>query len=859
MHPASRDNSAPAVGASIEGLLDQIFDAALSAFEDGNRPTVEDFITLDTRGYSQQIADTIELAREAASLSSGDFPHVPGYTLLGELGRGGMGRVYLASQDRLNGRRVALNILGDDAGWMPGAVRRFREEIAAVARLDHPNIIRIFEAPEGATSPTLAMELVTGCSLGELIQELVESGKPADMKQVRLSLRSVDNNPQDSSYELFIARLGIEIAWALDSVHRMKLLHRDVKPSNILLRRDGTPLLSDFGLVRNTEQLAVTQVGHFIGTPSYAAPEQLRGDHATAEFRSDIYSLGATLYHALTLRRPHTCTSITDALATIERGITPPRQINKSIPRDLETIILKAMHPAPERRYDSAAGLAEDLRRFLLVRPIQAKPIGLPEVLVKWLRRNRLSLFVGTSVFAATMMLSGVALVNSSLGPRWSLEALSRAREEFVSPQHGNQLYQTEFFGVRSRSFAIPDIAPLSAAATYYTTAQRWGGNLDDCGAELAVVECLLRWRQGLPANICLRSVGALPATRRYLENVITGQIVDQSVTTGVAGFTFETVQPGSESDTRALAFAAWIGLDTPMAISAWTSLNTIRPDDPYVQVILGMLYVTQEKYALAYPRLQSSRGQFPNSGFVRQFAAEAALGCGDTSRARQFLEESRRLPNSDRFADFRLESMAQLQEGRRSEVIAKLLPEHFPVESELRTTVFYYFMARELCRDGVTELGVGVASRSLGSPSGRRACHLAVPYLRGWWSQLTLDERVAEVIREFVRSPKVEPEFRMQVLEHYCVALRELAGFDDPILQQSDITLDVASDAILGESIDACVARLLHFGKPTPAPQDLWRRKDAVATLDTEFVNAMYRADSAGREALARLLVTGH
>lgn len=345
-------------------LLDEIFDRALEQIEEGLTVEIDDLIGR-RRELRSQAERMLRLAREVAVIRPGPLPVLAGYEILSELGRGGMGTVYLARQERLGGRHVALKVLPHSATISSRSRERFLNEARAIAKLRHPNIVAIHDVVEDGQTLAYAMERIEGASLAEVL----------------------DGDRPDPGW---VCRLGVSIGRALGAVHASGLLHRDVKPSNILLRADGTPLLADFGLVRDADTAGPTEAGHFIGTAAYAAPEQLRGESEAVDARSDIYGLGATLYHALAGRVPFRGRSTAEILRRAEEGIVEPlRRVNRRLPRDLQTIIAKAIDPNPARRYQRAEDLADDLERLLQFRPIRARPTGLVRRTTKLIRRNR--------------------------------------------------------------------------------------------------------------------------------------------------------------------------------------------------------------------------------------------------------------------------------------------------------------------------------------------------------------------------------------------------------------------------------------------------------------------------------------
>jgi tetratricopeptide (TPR) repeat protein/tRNA A-37 threonylcarbamoyl transferase component Bud32 len=291
-------------------------------------------------------------------------PALPGYQILGELGRGGMGVVYKARQLRLN-RIVALKMIlaGDYAP--PETVIRFLAEAESIARLHHPHIVQIFAYGEHDGRPYFEMEYVDGGSLADRL-----GGKPWPLRDA--------------------ARLVETLARAIHAAHRLGVVHRDLKPANILLTTDGIPKIADFGLAKCLDtETGLTRTEWIVGSPSYMAPEQAGEAGRTIGPRADVYSLGAILYELITGRPPFQAATVLETLEQV-RSVSPiaPARLRPRLPRDLATICQKCLEKDPARRYESAAELAEDLRRFEAGEAIRARPAGAHERLWRWCRRE---------------------------------------------------------------------------------------------------------------------------------------------------------------------------------------------------------------------------------------------------------------------------------------------------------------------------------------------------------------------------------------------------------------------------------------------------------------------------------------
>jgi serine/threonine protein kinase len=333
-----------------------------------------------------------------------------------EIGRGGMGVVYQARQISLN-RKVALKVLASELGLTSRSVERFRLEAEAAAKLHHANIVPIYATGEQDGAYFYAMEFIEGASLDHVLRQLRQerertgkdappadktaSAQPSAVEQAAFTTAHVDRTTSSSSagsssalssgssYFDTVARIVADVADALDHAHKHGVIHRDIKPSNLLLCVDGRLSVNDFGLARMLEKPGMTMTGEFVGTPAYMSPEQITAGRVPLDHRTDIYSLGATLYELLTLQRPFRGEGRDQVLAQIlQKDPVPPRKIDKKVPVDLETICLKAMDKDPDRRYACASAMAEDLRRYVNRFAILARRAGPLARGVKWIRRR---------------------------------------------------------------------------------------------------------------------------------------------------------------------------------------------------------------------------------------------------------------------------------------------------------------------------------------------------------------------------------------------------------------------------------------------------------------------------------------
>jgi len=317
------------------------------------------------------------------------------FEIIDEIGRGGMGIVYRARQVPL-AREVALKVLPGAAFRIGPSLRRFRAEARAVARLNHPNVVSVYSQGEVETHYYYAMALVEGCSLDIAMHqkpELLSSTwirralSPDDLESLRFSSKTTaaasggdttDERelppPRTPDDFVHLARLMADVADGLAHAHHHGVIHRDIKPQNLLLSDDGRIYITDFGLATLTDETNFTATGDLLGTPAYLSPEQIQGGAKTIDHRTDVYSFGVTLYELLTSRRPFggaTRAEIVTRICTTEPAL--PRWVDRRIPKDLETICLRAMDKNPAQRYPYADLLADDLRRFADGLPIRSR------------------------------------------------------------------------------------------------------------------------------------------------------------------------------------------------------------------------------------------------------------------------------------------------------------------------------------------------------------------------------------------------------------------------------------------------------------------------------------------------------
>ena len=456
-------------GPAPEGVFEGLSDKVQQRLDDGRRA-----IDALHQVFGNDNDSAEQTANESHPQQLGD------YRILREIGRGGMGVVYEAEQISLP-RRVALKILPFAAVLDPRQLERFKNEARAAATLHHPGIVSVYSVGTERGVHFFAMEFIEGQSLADVIDELQSDAKneqetinrTADGTESRsqpasaFSLQSHVNGESSHKRAFYhlVARLGSQAAAALDHAHTRGIVHRDIKPGNLLLDAEGQVYVADFGLARIGEDAGMTMSGDILGTLRYMSPEQALARRAVVDHRTDIYSLGATLYELLTLRPLFAGEDRAALLRQIAlEEPEPPAKIAADVPHDLEIIILKALEKAPEDRYATASAFADDLGRYLDDQPILAKPPSLTNRLVKWSKRH---MGVVWTLVLASLMLA------VALGVSAALIAASRNLTE----QAKKQADEERAAAIEQRNAARQNqyCAEMVAGQTFVTT-QNLGG-----------------------------------------------------------------------------------------------------------------------------------------------------------------------------------------------------------------------------------------------------------------------------------------------------------------------------------------------------------------------------------------------
>jgi hypothetical protein len=612
-------------------LLAELFDQLLQDILEGRTPDL-DAIHPDRPDLRERIARTWRLACSVAGRREPSRPVLGGYEIVRELGHGGMGTVYLARHQSLQ-RDVAIKVLPRSLAMSPHAKRRFLEEARALAQIRHENVVHIHRIVDHAEMLAFEMEFVAGPSLQALLARLRQSPRPFAVASLAEALGAPIEPGVRSTVEWFV-RLFIRLARALEVVHAHGIVHRDIKPSNVLLRPDGSPALADFGLALHAD-LDATRT-RFAGTPVYAAPERLRGGDAGLDARADVYSLGVTLYEALSTNAPFAGHTTHEILQRIETASAPSlRACAPHVPRDLAVVVQKAMEPDPRRRYATAAAFADDLERLLALQPIQAAPAGALRRGWQFVLRNRRLLAAaaaGALAVAAVVWPLAAHAANERAALVVAATERAEARRLLLSPEALPTAWSADagdgrFLRHRAADGARADA--LHAALRAYGRAS--AARADDRGiaAERAAVAAAAALVDGDAAAVGAARDGLPPLARRAFDAFVVRRAANLSRDDAVAA---------AAEDRLAAGLLAFLHGDEPARDAAWADLPDPWSVDPFVEACTALATSARGR---AYARLFHAARSVPGSAALAYALAEAALADGDVALARQWLDQA--------------------------------------------------------------------------------------------------------------------------------------------------------------------------------------------------------------------------
>lgn len=695
------------------------------------------------------------------------------YELVRRIGMGGMGTVWLARRaDGLFQRDVAIKLIkrGMDTETV---VRRFHNERHVLATLVHPHIARLYDGgatPDG--QPFLVMEYVEGLP----IVDYCESQGLSIEKRLHLFR---------------------QVCLAVHHAHRHLILHRDVKPANILVAADGNPKLLDFGIAKlldpeSGEASALTATDVRPLTPRYASPEQLRGERLTTA--TDVYSLGVVLHELLTGRRLYAPDS--SSLRLVEHAVLteePPRPslvvrrrddlptaqsrcLQRLLRGDLDTIVMTALQKDPSKRYPSAEQLAEDLGRYRAGLPLLARPPGPVARMVGLIRRRRAPLVAAATGALLSLALASAFIVYQFLMPAWAQAHLRNARLSVVGPRTNHAMYNIIFFNAPDRRDAKrPRMSAggLDTVLAEYKAALRLAPRDVVVRLEHDIVLLAHSWDRDPDQFFRITNArrNKLPLTCAYAEHLRAHQ--------ERLAFTPARLEQASATDLRALGFMSLLRGDPETTIDAWTRFE-LGATDPLIDASLGNIYLALDLPELAYPRLLSAHRAYPQAGNVTAYLADAAARAGDWIQARRLIEiaaQQEGVTDNSRPL-MRLQMLCLLSENKEAEALELYRDtELYGCNPVATVQLAEYFERRGQEVKALHVLGDRLKlDRNAGYATAVKFQRL----MEFWWSRLTTEERNRNV--ELLAQSKWgnSSEFAA-LLATYMDSVQWLKGFPDP------------------------------------------------------------------------------
>ncbi len=710
--------------------------------------------------------EDVERRLMEASFLAQPSPTDPGRTTVGEhyqlekeLGRGGQAVVYRARDRRLN-RVVALKVL-NVFGATPDVLARFRREAATASKLDHPGICTIFDAGVDDGVPWIAMRYIAGTTLGQRLAEAraaqgaaISTGATPTADDADAQPRAIDATIADRASvgsEAAITattRMIEKIARALHYAHEAGVVHRDIKPANIMLDAASEPSILDFGLAQDDEDGALlTRTGDLFGTPAYMSPEQLLAQRVPLDRRTDVYSLGVTLYEALTLRRPFEAPTRQALFAAVIGKDPPdPRRYNRGISPDLRVVIETAIEKDRDRRYQTALDLAEDLRRVVEGKPILARPVSVVGRVWRWARRHRARAALAAVIILAVPVIT--AMGGYILAVRPDVEARREEQRLATIEGHLEAGYTELAFGsaekAREQFQIVLAEVPDSAEAMFGIVRSHAEGSND-----LATATALLDgWAKSRPLSAGLRRYQADLLRRR-----------------------------GRESEARAIEAATgppvtavdWYVAGLQIANRQRADLRTSTQEA--IDALHQSILLAKAPRAITYMALADSAATARDKTLCRQIAtalldrwprsAEAVLWAGfaltrvNLDEALVMLEHARELGADPAVVDFNA-GTALAQNGRVAEALPKLLAtaEARPGDGRAWANLAKAFLDLKRPADALPASERAISATSANDPLAGR-----MHFLRG--SLLQELGRLPEATTEFELASKLCPDLQ--------------------------------------------------------------------------------------------------
>lgn len=709
---------------SSESLYDA-FDRILEARFQGKHVDPETLKRLDP-SEALRVRLTSEILDEVLpDGSTSPLPEIAGYRILEEIGRGGMGTVYLAEQEGL-ARRVALKVLAPSLALSRRSRKRFWAEAKALARLRDDHVVAVHDVFEEDGILAYAMDWIEGRSLRQILKRMREQG----LSPQKLSLRELAGILGVEECVLgvktplqFWLQVGISIAGALQKVHEAGIVHRDVKPGNILIRRDGKALLADFGLARS-EDSSLSLSGGFVGTPLYAAPEQLRAEAdeggaegkksrggANVDHRADLFALGVTLFEVLTGSLPYRrAKSSHPELRNGRTGLRRLRAVASHLPRDLEVVLEKAMDPDPSLRYQSASDFGEDLERVLHLEPIKARRPSLARRAGRVLRRNR-PLVVAGSLGAILVLgvfqlkrfqeegrkarlqrstalrhqahlklllpevrkATWLDLVRKKISPAQFARAQEQRRKALTLYAQAMSYQKTKTLEVERQAldlvFHLPEFSRKKATPKKLMARYPALGNLHPIVVNSLVRASLFPSR--FPSK---KTLGKLPRFMPMRLNLTPEKPRDLGEALNL--------DPLSLKHARVWGLLGFLGGAWEVCEDSWRVLDHRGWELPFLDVALAQIYKEDGRLALALQRLQRAISLFPGLEDLQLDLAEIAIELSDDQKALQVLHKmGPKVQKERRWQVLRARALALVDPARaRSLLLA--LQKHSPQDA---------------------------------------------------------------------------------------------------------------------------------------------------------------------------------